>query len=136
MHWTQSEIISNLEVLSVFPTMRWQQMKIIFFVNIFRKRVSKCVASFGLRCLPPRKRRKVRLNLGDLRWFCLLFSMNKRIAGSIPSRAAFCILFVCCCMNQCRFSAILWRMQLILCVDQLQSEQIFHYIHVCEVISA
>ena len=65
-----------------FPTMLWQQKQFfkwkenIFFVNIFGKPVSKCAASFRLLCTPVRKRRKVSLNLDNLRWFYLLFSTN------------------------------------------------------------
>ena len=70
MHKTQIEIYSNLEAYAclsynAITIKAIFQMKIIF-VNVFGKPVSKCVASFRLRCLPARKRRKVSLNLGDL----------------------------------------------------------------------
>ena len=68
--------------------------KHIFFVKIFRKPVSKFVALFRLRCLPARKRRKASLNIGELRWFCLLFSANERIAVGNSSRAAFYLFVV------------------------------------------
>ena len=38
--------------------------------------------------------RKVSLNIGDLRWFCLLFSANERFAVGISSRAAFNLFVV------------------------------------------
>ena len=56
--------------------------------------VLKFVALFRLRCLTARKRRKVSLNIGELRWFCLLFSANKRIAVGNSSRAAFYLFVV------------------------------------------
>ena len=34
------------------------------------------------------------LNIGDLRWFCLLFSANERFAIGISSRAAFNLFVV------------------------------------------
>ena len=89
MHRTQIEIYSNLEVYvchdnkSNFSNEKKNKQKNIFFVKIFGKPVSKCVALFRLRCLPARKRRKVSLNIGDLRWFCLPFSANERFAVGI-----------------------------------------------------
>ena len=44
--------------------------------------------------LPARKRRKVSLNIGDLPWFCLLFSANEHFAVGISSRAAFNLFVV------------------------------------------
>ena len=90
----QIEIYSNLEALS------WQQKQFfkwkenIFFVKMFGKPVSKCVTLFRLRCLPARKRHKVSLNIGDLRWFCLLFSAKESFAVGISSRAAFNLFVV------------------------------------------
>ena len=37
---------------------------------------------------------KVSLNLGDLQWFCMLFSVNERIAVGISMRAAFYLFVV------------------------------------------
>ena len=88
------------------------QMKIKhIFVSFFGKPVSKCVALFRLRCLLARKRCKVSLNLGDLWWFCLLFSTNKRYCCWYFIKS--CILFVCWYTSQRHFSAILWRTQLV-----------------------
>ena len=106
MHKMQIEIYTNLEAYvclscDAMTTKQFFRWKNIFFVNIFGKPVSKCVASFRLRCLPARKRRKVNLNLGHLQWFCLLFSTNKCTAVGISSRAAF--YFVCLCMSRRRF---------------------------------
>ena len=49
-----------------------------------------------MRSLVPvaRKRHKVSLNIGSLRWFCLLFSANERIAVGISLRAAFYLFVV------------------------------------------
>ena len=60
--------------------------------------------------------------------------MNERIAVGISSRAAF-YLFVVTRVGAL-FSQFYEGRNSFACVDQLQSEQIFHYIHVCEVISA
>ena len=60
----------------------------------FSSKFSENPALFRLRCLPARKRRKVSLNIGELRWFCLLFSANKRIAVGNSSRAAFYLFVV------------------------------------------
>ena len=92
----------------------WQQKQFfkweenIFFVKIFGKPVSKFVALFRLRCLPARKRRS--LNIGELRWFCLLFSANERIAVGNSSRAAF-YLFVVTRVGAV-FPQFLWSKQL------------------------
>ena len=97
MHRTQIEICSNLEAYvchdnkSNFSN---EKKNNIFFVKIFGKHVSKCVALFRLRGLPARKIRKVSLNIGDLRWFCLLFSANERFAVGISARAAFNLFVV------------------------------------------
>ena len=111
----------------------WQQKQFfkwkenIFFVKIFGIPVSKCIALFRLRCLPARKRRKVSLNIGSLRWFCLLFSTNERIAVGISSRAAV-YLFVVARVGAV-FPQFCELSNSFAPVDQLQSEQIFHYIH-------
>ena len=121
MHRTQIEICSNLEacVCLSYDAMTKKKKKKkkkaifrkeIFFVKIFGKPISKCVVLFRLRCLPARKRRKVSLNLGDLWWFCLLFSADERIAVGSSSRAAF-YLFVVARVGA--VPAILWRMQLV-----------------------
>ena len=65
---------------------------------------------------------------------CLLFSANEHIAVGISSRAAF-YLFVVARVGAvfpqfCEVSNSFAR------VDQLQSEQIFHYIHFSKIISA
>ena len=98
MHRMQIEIYSNLEAYvclsyDAMTTKAIFQMK-TFFVNIFGKPVSNCVATFRLRCLPARKRCKVSLNLGDLRWFCLFFSTNERTAVGISLGAAFYLFFI------------------------------------------
>ena len=127
MHRMQIEIYLNLEAYvchdnkSNFSN---EKNNNIFFVKIFGKPISKCVALFRLRCLPAWKRRKVSLNIGDLRWFCLLFSANERFAVGISSRAAFYLFAVAgvgaFSHNFCEVSNSFAR------VDQLQSEQIFH----------
>ena len=94
----------------------WQQKQFfkweenIFFVKIFGKPVSKFVALFRLHCLPAQKRRKVSLNIGELRWFCMLFSANKRIAVGNSSRDAF-YLFVVARVGAV-FPQFLWSKQL------------------------
>ena len=106
----QIEIYSNLEAYvclscntkttkAIFQTKR----KRIFHQN-FRKPVSKCVASVHLHCLPTPKRRKLSLNLGDLQWFCLLFSTNERIAVGISLRTAFYLLVVTRVDDEFRFN--------------------------------
>ena len=91
MHRTQIEIYSNLEAYVCHDNKsNFSNEKKTYFSSKF---FSKCVALFRLRCLPAWKRRKVSLNIGDLRWFCLLFSANERFAVGISSRAA-CNLFV------------------------------------------
>ena len=118
----------------------WQQKQFfkwkenIFFVKIFGKPVSKCVALFLLRCLPARKRSKVSQNISNLRWYWLLFSMNERIAVGISSRAAF-YLFVVTLVGAV-FQQFYEVSNSFALVDQLQSKQIFHYIHFCKIISA
>ena len=72
----------------------FQMKRKYIFVKIFGKTVSKCIALFRLRSLPARKRRKVSLNIGDLRCFCLLFSTTERFAVGISSRAAFNLFVV------------------------------------------
>ena len=95
MHRTQIEIYSNLEAYVCHNKSNFSnEKKTFFFVKNFRKTVFKCVALFRLRCLPARKRRKVSLNIGDLRWFCLLFSLNERFAVGISSRTAFNLFVV------------------------------------------
>ena len=96
MHRTQTEIYSNLEAYVCHDNKSnfSNEKKNIFFVKIFGKPVFKCVALFGLRSLPARKRCKVSLNIGDLGWLCLLFSANERFAVGISSRAAFNLFVV------------------------------------------
>ena len=95
MHRTQIEIYSNLEAYVCHDNKsNFSNEKKTYFSSNFGKPVSKCVALFRLRCLPARKRRKVSLNIGDLRWFCLLFSANERFAVGISSRAAFNLFVV------------------------------------------
>ena len=79
------------------------EKKTYFFVKIFGKPLSKCTSMFRLCCLPERKRRKVSLNLGDLRWFCLLSSMNERIAVGVSPRAAFYLLLHLSAPFSCNF---------------------------------
>ena len=135
MHRTQIEIYSNLEAYVCHDNKsNFSNEKKTFFVKIFGKPVSKCVALFRLCCLPARKRCKVSLNIGDLQWFCLRFSANERIAVGISPRAAF-YLFVVARVGAvfrqfCEVSNLFAR------VDQLQSEQIFHYIYFCKITSA
>ena len=63
-------------------------------------------------------------SIGDLRWFCLLFSANERFAIGISSRTAFNLFVVA------RVGAVFPQFcevsNLFAHVDQLQSEQIFH----------
>ena len=136
MHRTQIEIYSNLEAYVCHDNKSnfSNEKKTYFSSNFFGKPVTKCVAFFRLRCLLARKRCKASLNTGSLRWFFLLFSANERIAVGISSRAAF-YLFVVARVSAvfpqfCEVSNSFAR------VDQLQSEQIFHYIHFCKIISA
>ena len=95
----------------------WQQKQFfkweenIFFVKIFGKPVSKFVALFRPRCLPVRKRRKVSLNIGELRWFCLLFSANERIAVGIVGNSSRAYLFVVARVGVV-FPQFLWSKQL------------------------
>ena len=136
MHRRQIEIYSNLEAYVCDDNksnfFKWKEN--IFFVKFFRKPVSKCVALFRMHCLPARKRRKVSLNIGSLQWFCLLFSANERTAVGISLRAAFYLFVVARVGNIfpqfCEASNSFAR------VDQLQSEQIFHYKHFCKITSA
>ena len=65
---------------------------------------------------------------------CLLFSVNEHIAVGISSRTAFC-LFVVAQVGTV-FSQFCDGRNSFARVYQLQSEQIFHYIHICEVIPA
>ena len=136
MHRMQIEIYSNLEAYVCHDNKsNFSNEKKTYFSSKFSENpVSKCIALFRLRCLPARKRRKVSLNIGSLRWFWLLFSLNKHIAVGISSRAAF-YLFVVARVGAvfpqfCEVSNSLAR------ADQLRSEQIFHYIHFSKIISA
>ena len=84
----------------------------VFFVKIFGKPISKWVALLWLRCLPAWKRHKVSLNLGELWWFCLLFSANKRIAVGILFYQW--LPFICLLLHELEpFSRNLWRTQLV-----------------------
>ena len=134
----QIEIYSNLEAYVCHDIKsNFSNEKKTYFTSKFSENpVSKRIALFRLRCLPERKRCKVHvsLNIGNLRWFCLLFSANKHIAVGISSRAAF-YLFVVARVGTvfpqfCEVSNSFAR------VNQLQSEQICHYIHFCKIISA
>ena len=126
MHRTQIEIYSNLEAYVCHDNKSnfSNEKKTYFYVKIFGKPVSKYVALFRLCSLPARKSRKVSLNIGDLRWFCLLFSANERFAVGISSRPAF-NLFVVAWVGAV-FPQFLWSKQLVRSCSQLQSEQIFH----------
>ena len=81
-----------------------------------------------------RKRCKVSLNLGNLLWFCLLFSANECIAVGISSRAAFYLFAVA--QVSAVFPQFCEGRNSFARVYQPQPEQIFHYLHVCKVISA
>ena len=108
MHRTQIEIYSNLEAYVCHDNKsNFSNEKKTYFSS---KPVSKFVAFFRLRCLPARKRRKVSLNIGELRCFCLLFSANERIAVGNSSRAAF-YLFVVARVGDA-FPQFLWSKQL------------------------
>ena len=124
----QIEIYSNLEayVCLSYDTMTtktiFQMKRNPIFRQNFQKPLSKWVVLFQLRCLPSWKRRKVSLNLGDLRWFCLLSSANERIAVGVSWNAAFYLLL----HESAPFSRNFVNFAR---VDQLQSEQIFRCIH-------
>ena len=135
MHRAQIEINTDLGAYVCLDNKsNFSNEKKTFFVKIFGKPVCKCVALFRLRCLPARKRSKVSQNIGSLRCRWLLFSANERIAVGISSRAAFYLLVVTrvgfVFPQFCEVSNSFAR------VDQLQSEQIFHDIHFCKIISA
>ena len=86
---TQIEIYSNLEAYVCHDNKsNFSNEKKTYFSSKFSENL------FRLRCLPARKRRKVSLNIGDLRWFCLLFSANERFAVGISARAAFNLFVV------------------------------------------
>ena len=97
MHRTQIEIYSNLEAYVCHDNKsNFSNEKKTYFSSKFSENpfLNLCVALFRLRCLPARKRRKVSLNIGDLRCFCLLFSAKERFAVGISSRAAFNLFVV------------------------------------------
>ena len=67
--------------------------------------------------------RKVSLNIGDLRWFCLLFSAYVLLLVFHRELPLICLLLhesAPFSRNFCEVS------NSFACVDQLQSEQIFH----------
>ena len=97
MHRTQIEIYSNLEAYVCHDNKsNFSNEKKTYFSSKVSENpfLNLCVALFRLRCLPARKRRKVSLNISDLRWFCLLFSANERFAVGISLKAAFNLFVV------------------------------------------